>query len=245
LASQRKEGMQEIIESIEEEAHSEEEIEGAWADNYVRSPAKRIEWEPRNYLEQTYFKVPGERLIAMGHNRGTHGVDSDNKKINRLLRQFSRDQYTDLHIHTELDFIPSRDDVEYFLYKEQIKTMVIGVLSGSDEHDEEEQAIQQELVGYTVIRKTKRTPKIRKRGVKKELKKRLKRYDRSIDIGPDLCSAEISRLSQQYHFRVKLIFLPELELPEEFEIFRDHHLENILIKNKHPEELNAYDFLEH
>jgi len=122
-----------------------------------KTPTERIESGSNPRLETAYIKIPG-RLIEVSKGKSPHSVVYNLRKIQRVLQESGRTGYTSLHTHpTKKDFYrrytpqspPSDADLDHFLSMPQERSMIIA----------ERNTKTGKVLGYTLIRKTKETPR--------------------------------------------------------------------------------------
>jgi len=168
-----------------------------------KSVRETIEETDNPYVEHRFIKYPGKEPVEVtDYERATSTNDSTD--VDKYHRAIEKGNYTDIHTHpTFLDTtknypLPSGGDLESFL-KTKMRSMVIAVRKAS---------YSGEVIGYTVIRKTKQTPR---RGSKnyKQYFEDLKEYEKQTKLyaekEPEKIATVFDKFAKKYHIRHRLV----------------------------------------
>jgi hypothetical protein len=121
-----------------------------------RSPKELIESAKNPKCEHAYIKFPGRKIEEVSDSEQEGKVVTNWSKVEELSRKNNNRMYTHIHTHPvsnqeEHSFahIPSAKDIQGFIYDDNEKTAIIAKTNANTG----------ELEGYTILRKTKNTPR--------------------------------------------------------------------------------------
>ena len=165
-----------------------------------KSTKEIIEKEKRPDLEQAYIKYPRGKLWKASSKRAPNSVKFDERIINFFYKFHREKPFTKVHTHTispkELfGAIPSKSDLYHFLEDKKIKSSIIA----------QQDPKTGEFLGYTILRKTKKTPVINIKNHFKNIDEHFKNYESKSFLHKNTFVNTLSSLAEKYHFQTRFV----------------------------------------